>query len=272
MIWNPYASTGCPLGWLSRAGTLLPERHKTPVPKVGLRTPLYWCHPDFPPFSPSLEVRCAVLSGGSPCLFWLPPHFLSQVVLLIKIMHVWSRTRACFSEELTQHLVNSAFNTLHTITYILHTLWLFGSNSNPAPTLEFSPLQGLPHGLPTTGTLQPKELKSHRAPDSVMNLAPFMIERGPCAWPWNNSSAYRKEHSPKRDDLNFPTNTPWVQESLCDGLFLFVSRIPSSQHPTSCADTVGNLFLEELMQTLQLNLSSPALMVSGCAPWGRERT
>ena len=54
-----------------------------------------------PSLHPSLEVGVAVPNWGSPHLSRLPPHFLSQVFLLIKIMCVWSHTRACFSEELT---------------------------------------------------------------------------------------------------------------------------------------------------------------------------
>ena len=41
-----YASTGCQVWQPSMAG-LLPERHKIPIPKDGLRTPLWWLHPNF---------------------------------------------------------------------------------------------------------------------------------------------------------------------------------------------------------------------------------
>lgn len=95
-----------------------------------------------------------------------------------------------------------------------------------------------------------------------MYTAPLLNEWGPCAWPWNNPSAYRQDLFLKRDDLNFPTSIPGKQgafEIAC--LLLFIFWITSFQHPTSWADPSGDTFLEKLMQTLQLNLLSLAMVV-----------
>lgn len=101
-----------------------------------------------------------------------------------------------------------------------------------------------------------------------MNLAPLTIEGGPCTWPWNKSSAHRKElFSQKRWSKLSYHHSVSTREPLWWPVSIFWK--PSSQPHTSRADRAGNLFLEEFMKTLQLNLLPPAL-VSGCAPWGWE--
>ena len=140
--------------WAEQGHSFL--RDKSPVPKDGLRTPLWGCHPTSLPPSFTGGWTCYAV-WGSPHLSRLPPHFLSQVFLLIKIMCLWSHTRACFSEELT--------NTTSCKVSFQHSAsshWHSPNSGSSGLTLTQLPVLGPPHrrdshtDCPPRGYVNPK--------------------------------------------------------------------------------------------------------------------
>lgn len=153
----------------------------------------------------------------------------------------------------------------------LHSLkssevWLGGSTSIPAPTAGFWPPPAPHHykipkltlhshlrGLHAGWWIRPLPWL-HAGHTHGMTLLPTHKNFSPKTWSELSCQYSLRTRKPS-----------WLPASI-----YFPN--PLSLHSTSCADTVRNVFLEKPCNLCTWTFFSfPALVVSGCAPWGQER-